>query len=299
MRCYICGLTSKDFNSLEKVGTVKEEALDFGLSILHARIRFFETILHLAYKLPVKKWQLRADNEKALVKQRKLEIQEDFKLKMGLIVDIPKANFGNTNDGNTSRRFFADHELSAEITGISVDLIYRLKVILEALSSGHEINPENFSNYARETAELYVNLYSWHPMTPTLHKILMHGSEVIEKALLPIGQLSEEAAEARNKYIRLYRLNFSRKFSREDCNMDILNRLLLNSDPIITGMREMPKKKSKPFTKDTISLLRPAVPYDQTDTIPEEEGEEEEEEEEELRLETHSGWTSSEEEEEE
>lgn len=55
MRCYICGATSKDFNDLTKAMEVDQNALQFGLSILHARIRLFESILHLAYKLPIKK----------------------------------------------------------------------------------------------------------------------------------------------------------------------------------------------------------------------------------------------------
>jgi hypothetical protein len=59
--------------------------------------------------------------------------------------------------------------------------------------------------------------------------MLIHGAIVIENALLPMGQLSEEAAEARNKYFRLYRQNFSRKFSSVSWNLDVLNRLLLSS----------------------------------------------------------------------
>lgn len=55
-----------------------------------------------------------------------------------------------------------------------------------------------------ETAKLYIQLYPWHPMTPTMHKILIHSVTVIENALLPIGLLSEEA-EARNKHFRQYR----------------------------------------------------------------------------------------------
>ena len=55
-------------------------------------------------------------------------------------------------------------------------------------------------------------------MTPTLHKVLVHGPDIVENALLPIGQLSEEAAEARNKHFREYRLSYARKFSRKDCN---------------------------------------------------------------------------------
>ena len=50
---------------------------------------------------------------------------------------------------------------------------------------------------------------------PTMHKVLRHGTTIIEQAILPIGQLSEEAAEARNKHFRLYRQNYARKSSRE------------------------------------------------------------------------------------
>jgi hypothetical protein len=58
MRCYICGETSKDYNNLSIKKEVMPETLKFGLSILHAMIRLFESTLHVAYKLPVQKWQL-------------------------------------------------------------------------------------------------------------------------------------------------------------------------------------------------------------------------------------------------
>lgn len=260
MRCYICGATSKEFNDLTIKKDVDVDALSFGLSTLHARIRIFESILHLSYKLPVKKWQLRSDADKAIVKERKKNIQEKFRSETGLIVDVPKAGFGNTNDGNTSRRFFANPELAAEITGVDFNLIYRLKVILEVISSGHKVDLNKFADYCLETAQLYIGLYPWHPMTPTMHKILIHGATVIEKALLPIGLLSEEAAEARNKHFRQYRQNFARKFSRVDCNLDVMNRLLLSSDPLVTSMRPTPKRKTRPFTKEAVELLLPAEP---------------------------------------
>lgn len=257
MKCYICGATSKDFNKLDRQREANPSTFKFGLSILHARIRFFESLLHLSYKLEVKKWQLRNEDDKNAVKQRKSMIQEDFRNRLGLIVDVPKAGFGNTNDGNTSRRFFADPEVAAEVTGLNVQLIYRLKVILETMVSGHKINTKKFATYALDTAKLYVEKYPWHPMTPTMHKILIHGAIVIENCLLPIGQLSEEAAEARNKHFRYYRLFHSRKFSRESCNIDVLNRLLLTSDPLLTEIRPTPRKTTKPFLKETVELLLP------------------------------------------
>lgn len=54
-RCYICKETSSDFNKLNKEKICNPDALDFGLSILHARIRIFESLLHLAYRLPLQK----------------------------------------------------------------------------------------------------------------------------------------------------------------------------------------------------------------------------------------------------
>lgn len=260
-RCYICGKTSKEFNNLKDKRRISKDATEFGLSILHARIRFFESILHLAYKLPVKKYrQRKSEEEKQLEMNKKIEIQTRFRNETGLLVDMPKANFGNTNDGNTSRRFFEDPKLSSDITGIDYELIYRLKVILETISCGFEINLEKYEKYAEETACLYVKLYPWHPMTPTLHKVLVHGSDIIKNALLPIGQLSEEAAEARNKHFRSYRQDYSRKFSRESCNRDILNRLLLSSDPLFSASRVIKKNKKSSFLPETLNMLVSATP---------------------------------------
>ena len=39
-------------------------------------------------------------------------------------------------------------------------------------------------------------------MPSSCHMILIHGSDVIETFLIPIGQLSEEVQEARNKDIK-------------------------------------------------------------------------------------------------
>ncbi|CAH0551072.1 unnamed protein product [Brassicogethes aeneus] len=279
MRCYICGHFSKDFNKLIKSKEVNVEALKFGLSILHARIRFFESLLHLAYKLPLKKWQARSDEEKKVVKEKKEEIQRAFKKELGLLVDVPKAGVGNTNDGNTSRKFFDEPECSSRITGINLDLIRRFKVILEVISSGYSIDAEKYDAYALETAKMYKDLYGWHPMSPTVHKVLMHGALIISNAILPIGNLSEEAAEVRNKHFRQYRLNFARKFSQVKCNRDILNRLLLSSDPYLSSCRPRQHKK-----KEAVNLMiagKPNLPQTENESYENTEEEKTDEEEDE------------------
>jgi hypothetical protein len=94
----------------------------------------------------------------------------------------------------------------------------------------------------------------------------IHDATVTQNALLPIGQISEEAAEARNKYFRLYQQNFSRKFSRVPCNLDVLIRLLLSLDPVINGMRPVPRKKTQRFLKETVDMLLTAAALTNPDT---------------------------------
>ncbi|CAH0403149.1 unnamed protein product [Chilo suppressalis] len=84
--------------------------------------------------------QDRTPGEKNSVAARKATIQQKFLTEMGLLVDMPKQSAGNTNDGNTARRFFRNTEKTAEITGIEADLIHHFRVLLEALSSNHEID---------------------------------------------------------------------------------------------------------------------------------------------------------------
>jgi len=58
--CYICGVTPKNSNNIDELTKkkIKEDNLKFGLSSLHAWIRFFECLLHIAYRLDFKTWQV-------------------------------------------------------------------------------------------------------------------------------------------------------------------------------------------------------------------------------------------------
>lgn len=138
MRCFICGATSTHFNKIDDMiaRTVKTKTLDFGLSVLHGWIRMFECLLHVAYKIPIKKWQARGKEDQSIVSQRKAEIQKKFKERCGLIVDKPKPGFGNSNDGNTTSRFFQNPNVSSKITGVDVSLIKQIHIIMVVVASG-------------------------------------------------------------------------------------------------------------------------------------------------------------------
>lgn len=255
-KCYICGATPTEMNrDSVTIRNIDEDMYSFGISPLHSWIRAYECFLHISYKLEIKKWQARTAEEKDSVGRRKLEIQEMFRKQMGLLVDMPKQSVGNTNDGNSARRFFRNSEVTASITGIDVRLIGRFLVILEALSCDSEIDPDKFKNYAEETKSLYLSLYPWYYMPASIHKILVHGEQIIKSCILPLGQLAEEAQEANNKEYRRNREYFSRKTSRQETNRDILNRFLIASDPLLS-IKSGSRMKTNHLPPETLSLLK-------------------------------------------
>ncbi|GBN68605.1 hypothetical protein AVEN_118866-1 [Araneus ventricosus] len=90
-----------------------------------------ECVLHISYRLEIKTWQVREAGKKYI---RKKEVQERFRPELGLLVDMPKQQSVNTNDGNTDRKFFRHPEKTAEITGVEFNLI---KCYYQVLSSGN------------------------------------------------------------------------------------------------------------------------------------------------------------------
>ena len=260
MRCYICGATPRHMNDLHYVTQLptNKSSLNFGLSSLHAWIRFMEYFLHLAYRLKVQKWQSRKSSEKLMIVEEKKRIQAEFKKRLGLIVDAPRSGgSGNSNDGNTARRFFQQSKTSSEILRVPLILLERCHTILAVISSGHAIDIPKFKVFALETARACIDQYPWYYMPPSVHKVLVHGGDVIESMLLPIGSMSEEAQEARNKHFKSYRCDFARKISLTDTNRDLMNRLLCSSDPKIASLSRKRERKHKKLTEVMRSLLIP------------------------------------------
>ncbi|XP_060871765.1 uncharacterized protein LOC132945941 [Metopolophium dirhodum] len=180
---------------------------------------------------------------------------------MGLLVDIVLQGHGTTNDGNTARKFFKNFEKSAKITNIDEELIKKFGNILMVLASDYEIDTESFKNYCLDTAKYYITLYPWYNMPASVHKILIHGADVIQHALLPIGQLSEEAQECRNKDFKIFRQHHSRKNSRINNNEDLVHMLCVSSDPVISSLRNVLKKNILKLSDEAqnLTMIHPVV----------------------------------------
>lgn len=168
------------------------------------------------------------------MKEREAKIKLEFRRQLGLRISEPLPAGGNSNDGNTGSKFFEEWKIVANITGLDEEILERFYVILSVINSRADINVSAFDAYTEATRVLFNKLYGWYAMTPTVHKLLIHGSDVIKHAILPIGMLGEDGQETRNKCIRNYREHHARKFSRVANLEDVFRRLLITSDPVIT-----------------------------------------------------------------
>lgn len=130
-----------------------------------------------------------------------------------------------------------------------------MAVVLTTLGCGRDIDAEKFDKFAMDTYRLIVDKYDWYKMPWSVHRVLMHGAATIKHNILPIGQLTEEASEARNKDFRRYREHHSRKINRVATNQDVLHALLVSSDPLISSMRSVTKKDSLELPDEVKDLL--------------------------------------------
>jgi len=99
-------------------------------------------------------------------------------------------------------------------------------------------------------------------MPSTVHKILIHGEEIIRNSSVPVGYLGEEAGEARNKMYKIIRAHFSRLNERINTMRDMMNRSLETSDPKLSSNRfRKDQRKRPPLPPEVIALLQDPQEY--------------------------------------
>ena len=268
--CYMCSAKSRDMNTIEKVRNMSpsKESIQFGLSPLHAWINTFQCLLHISYRRHFQKYVARGSLKEEKDREKSI-VQRKFKNTLNMEVDRIRQGKGTSNTGNAARKFFKNADMSSEITGIDRRLVQKLGVLLCALSSKKLVDSEKYYAYAMDTAKLYLHLYSWYPMSSTVHKLLFHGHNVIHAFdPLPIGYLSEEALEAQNKEHKLIRESRTRKRSPTETNIDQLHELHVRSDPLISSVRRVATSRDSPtYFEEVEALLKQSRSgYNSTDT---------------------------------
>jgi hypothetical protein len=68
--CYICKKTSFQMNDLSMVKTSNKAFYKYGLSTLHTKLRTFDFLLRVAYRIPIKSHQTRKNDKKYVMSEK-------------------------------------------------------------------------------------------------------------------------------------------------------------------------------------------------------------------------------------
>ena len=93
---------------------------------------------------------------------------------------------------------------------------------------------DEFENLCSKAHDLHYQLYPWARMSPTVHKLLIHSSDIIRQFPLPIAYYSEDASESWHKIYRQNLVSHARQISREARILDTFNRAVYVTDPVIS-----------------------------------------------------------------
>ena len=94
---------------------------------------------------------------------------------------------------------------------------------LENVNYAHNFYIENFSEFAS--------------MSLSMHKLLIHGWNIIESLDFGPGTYTEQSQECMNKIIRKTRDSHARKMSFIKNMQDLTNYLYVRSDPVIRNCK--------------------------------------------------------------
>ena len=162
----------------------------------------------------------------------------------GLPLDAadPTGQGGNSNKGDLCRRLLVDHrELMVSFAPPRFQKDYRLLLervwnIIQVYNSKRRVDTTLFKQYCLETYHHILTSFNnetrWINISPTLHSLLGHSWELIEKNDgKGLGEYTESGLEHCNKFLRFYRRNLARKISQVTNLEDCLTRLWLRSEP--------------------------------------------------------------------
>ena len=177
------------------------------------------------------------------LKQAKEEIQARVKEETSITLEKPDptGHGGTSTTGNiaksllnTNNRLLLTEGISNPELKTTIDkIILNMAVILAIINSSKKVKIAEFTEFCQVTSKL-VKSVPWIHISPSAHIVLGHSAELIEgNNQTGLLNFTESGIEANNKFLRQYRLNYSRKTSQFDNLSDCLNRLWDKSDTMV------------------------------------------------------------------
>lgn len=242
LRCPVCLLTSKDFENIAP-GTYSNESnvnrYKISLNSLHSTFKLFEFLLKIVqnrekYNFLLLNPQASKIEINQVVKIAKKNYEEMFWLELKAAIDYIKPGYGSSTTGPNVQRALKDPQKCAQILDIDLQFVETIFNLCNLLRSKSKPEKSVWMKNVKFAYKHYKENYShFCSLTPSIHKIFVHGWEIINHFEYGPGTYSEESQEAMNKVFRKVRLNHARKTSLKDMIYDIFVYFYCFTDPIV------------------------------------------------------------------
>ena len=133
-----------------------------------------------------------------------------------------------------ARTCFKDAAKFARALELDEELVKRTVYILIDFKQKEGVNLDVLEQYCKSSYELFFSVYPWACMNPTVHKLWRHGISIAKNFPFFLIFYSEDAAESMHKLNRDNSLDHARLDSREHNLVDVFNRAVYTSDPILS-----------------------------------------------------------------
>ena len=246
--CHACGLKQSEFIKSQKQMDcdIPKSVLDLGLCTLHTLLRSMEYVFNLGVRGSTGNVSMKSEAFLDAKASKKIDFESELCLKLFHV----KIGGGTSNDGNLCRKFFKNSEKTADILELPFEIVKAFEELNNIISNCKSIpDQKHFSEICDFLLHMLTTVepFNQSPLTPTVHRLLVHGQQYIQhfQAIFPIahGALSESALESRNKYNHRFREHLSYKGSLVQNLRDLGVRHLLASDPYISLMLRKDKKR--------------------------------------------------------
>ena len=147
-----------------------------------------------------------------------------------------KHGYGTSIKGNVARALYKDCKKFSLNTGISEEVLVCFSKLSACLRTKKMIDVCFFKKFCQMSIEIWNRDLKGINLTPTIHKVLHHGYEVIDffqnNFNCGIGFFTEESSESLNHFLKQARLK-SRKNTRLNLNNDTFRNILARTCSLV------------------------------------------------------------------
>ena len=90
-----------------------------------------------------------------------------------------------------ARAAFSKPDVFAQMTGMPESLVQGIKTAIEAIDCKSKISPEKFARFSNAWLDdFHSSPISWNWLSPTMHLLFVHGSDILRASPVAPGFLS-------------------------------------------------------------------------------------------------------------